>query len=47
MITYVSAGFASTDRYIEWRGPLTNNWATVPLDEEVVLDQRVPAFCRP
>jgi hypothetical protein len=37
VITYASAGFASTHRYIEWRGPLISNWANVPLDGEIML----------
>ena len=37
VITYVSRGFAPTDRYIEWRGRGPNNWANVPLDAPVRL----------
>jgi hypothetical protein len=37
VITYVSRGFAPTDRYIEWRGRGSNNWANVSLDAPVRL----------
>jgi hypothetical protein len=37
VITYVSVGFAPTDRYIEWRGPLLSNWANVRADVQVLL----------
>jgi hypothetical protein len=37
VITYVSGGFAPTDRYIEWRGPPLSNWANVPGDVHVLL----------
>jgi hypothetical protein len=33
----VSLGFAPTDRYIEWRGPLLSNWANVRADVQVLL----------
>jgi hypothetical protein len=42
VITYVSPGFALTDRYIEWRGRGSNNWANVPLDTPVKLAWRLP-----
>jgi hypothetical protein len=37
VITYVSVGFAPTDRYIEWRGAPTRNWANVSLNAEVIM----------
>jgi hypothetical protein len=41
VITYVSRGFAPTERYIEWRGHGPNNWANVPLDTSVRLAWRL------
>ena len=37
VITYVSVGFAPTDRYIEWRGAPTRNWANVSLNAQVIM----------
>ena len=37
VITYESAGFEPTHRYIEWRGPPTSNWTNVPFDAQVML----------
>jgi hypothetical protein len=37
VITYVSVGFAPTDRYIEWRGEARTSWANIPLDAQVML----------
>jgi hypothetical protein len=42
VIDYVSRGFTPTDRYIEWRGHGSHNWANVPLDTPVRLAWRVP-----
>jgi hypothetical protein len=40
VVTYVSAGRAPSHRYIEWRGPLPNNWANLPLDALVVTKRK-------
>lgn len=48
VITYVSPGFAPTDRYIEWRGPNNwENWANVPLDAMVRLAWQLPRVWTP
>ena len=37
VITYISVGFAPTDRYIEWGGAPRSSWANIPVDAQVIL----------